>query len=274
MPKTLPITVIVLLLASSCTTYQYGTVSSARMSMNEKQEFIYENDSVLLLYNFNGPNAPVNITIQNKLQVPLYIDWKKSALIINDQAVSYVPSEMRIEGGINSSSYNSGTRTNNTTYGTGSLNATVSLPPSIDFIPPQSFFTRSPIGITDRQIQNVPESAFHRLKYQAAEGYELNVKAAVFTEETSPLRFKSYLTMMVGEATAKPVSFEHSFFLSQLISTGQPPGVIYLNNTNRGNQFYISRSTSGTGAAVVLGVMAAASVTYMAAKLSESPNMP
>jgi hypothetical protein len=272
MLKTLPIAVIVLLLASSCSTYQYGTVSSAKMSMNEKQEFVYENDSLMLIYNFNGLNAPVNITVQNKLQVPVYIDWKKSAVIINDQAVSYVPSEMRIEGGVQSSSFNTGTRSNTTTYGSGSINATVSLPPSIDFVPPQSFFTRSPMGLTNRHIENVPESAFHRLKYMAAEGYELQVKAAVFTEETSPLRFKSYLTLMVGEPTTKPVSFEHSFFLSQLISSDQPPGIIWLNSMNRGNQFYISRSSSGTGAAVVLGVMTAASVALLADKLSDSPN--
>lgn len=273
MLKTLPVAVIVLLLASSCRTYQYGTVSSAKMSMNEKQEFVYENDSLLLIYNFNGLNAPVNITVQNKLQVPVYIDWKKSALIINDQAVSYVPSEMRIEGGVQSSSYNTGTRTNSTTFGSASINATVSLPPAIDFVPPQSFFTRSPIGLTDRFFENVPESAFHRLKYQAAEGYNLRVKAAVFTEENSPLRFKSYLTLMVGEVTAKPVSFEHSFFLSQLISTDQPPGIIWLNNTNLGNQFYISRTpSSGAAVAVVFGAMTAASIAVLADKMSNSPN--
>ncbi len=273
MLRCLPITVIVLLLTSSCKTYQYGTVSSAKMPMNEKQEFIYESDSLRLIYNFNGPNAPVNITVQNKLQVPLYIDWRKSAVIINDRAVSYVPSEMRIEGDVQSSSYNSGTRAGGTTFGSGSINATVSLPPAIDFVPPQSFFTRSPIGLTDRHLDNVPESEFHRLKYQAAEGYNLQVKAAAFTEANSPLRFKSYLTLMVGEVTAKPVSYEHSFFLSQLIFTGQPPGIIWLNKEKRGNQFYISRtSSSGAAVAVVFGAVAAGSIAVLADKMSSSPN--
>ncbi|OQP59318.1 hypothetical protein [Niastella populi] len=273
MQGSLPITVIIWLLASSCSTYQYGTVSSAKMPMNEKQEFVYENDSLRLVYNFNGPNAPVNITVHNKLQVPLYIDWKKSAVVINDQAVSYVPSELRIEGGVQGSSYNTGTRTNGATFGSGIIDATVSLPPAIDFVPPRSFFTRSPIGLTDRLIENVPESDFHRLKYQAAEGYRLKVKAAVFTEENSPLRFKSYLTLMVGEVTGKPVSYEHSFFLSRLMSTDQPPGIIWLNVPNRGNQFYISRTpSSGAAVAVVFGTMTAGSMAVWADKKSNSSN--
>jgi hypothetical protein len=220
------------------------------MSMNEHQEFVYENDSIRLIYNFNGQNAPVNITVQNKLRVPVFIDWPKSALIINDQAVSYVPVEMKIEGGVHGSSYSVGSRGSSYAVRSGSINATASLPPSVDFIPPQSYFTRNPMGLTNQFIENVPESAFHRLRYSVVDGYKVQVKAAVFTESTSPLRFKSYLTLMIGEPGAKPVSFEHAFFISQLMTTGQGPGVIWWSHPNPGNQFFIS-NTSGAGAAVV-----------------------
>ncbi len=118
------------------------------------------------------------------------------------------------------------------------------------------------MGLTSRFIDNVPDSAFHKLKYTAADGYTIRVKAAVFTETASPFRFKSYLTLIVGEVTAKPVPLEHTFFVSQLISTGQAPGTIWLNNSNRGNQFYISHATGEGGlvvGAVVVGAAAAAS---------------
>ena len=59
-----------------------------------------------MVYNFNGINAPINITIQNKLQVPVYIDWQRSALIVNDKAISYVPGELKINGGFHGGSYN------------------------------------------------------------------------------------------------------------------------------------------------------------------------
>lgn len=271
MLRSLPVAVIVLLLASSCSTYQYGTVSSSDMSMNGKQEFVYENDSIRLIYNFNGRNAPINITIQNKLPVPVYIDWQKSALIINDQAISYVPTEMKIEGGVHSSSYNSGNRGSGTDVRSATINATASLPPSIDFVPPQSYFTRNPMGLTDRFIENVPESAFQRLKYNVAEGYTMPVKAAVFTEGSSPIRFKSYLTLMVGETAARPVSFEHSFFISQLMSSGKAPSTIWLHRENRGNQFYISKTANST-AGVVIGftLLTAVSVGLMADKISDT----
>src|SRR4051812_46882763 len=91
---------VALLLCISCSRYQYATINgSSGITTNDKLEFVAENDSLRLVYNFNGANAPINITIQNKLQKPVYIDWQRSALIVNDKAISYVLSELKIEGG-------------------------------------------------------------------------------------------------------------------------------------------------------------------------------
>src|SRR5205814_10416655 len=104
-------------------------------------------------YNFNGKDAPVNLTIQNKLNVPVYIDWRKSALIINDKAISYVPTMAPITGTINASSYN----WNRSFYtSNGSINAAVALSYQLDIIPPQTYITKSPLGVTNQLIENVP----------------------------------------------------------------------------------------------------------------------
>lgn len=271
MAKILPIAVMVFVLFSSCSTYQYTTISSSNMSMNEKQELVFENDSVRIIYNFNGHDGPVNITVQNKLQVPVYIDWQKSAIITEGRAVSYVSKEVKIEGGVQSSSAITGGGGSAYGISSGNISAIASLPPSIDFIPPQSYFTRNPMGLRHSFIA-VPESHYHKLKYAATETYTVPVKAAVYTEESSPYKFRSYLTIMVGEVTAKPVGFEHSFFASQIMATGKPPGLIWLNKTERGNQFYVDRATSGGAAAggVVLGLAAGAIMVGAAAQAANS----
>ena len=236
MIKYLPYTVI-LFLFNSCASYQYYTVNSAGVAQNDKHEFVIENDSLRLVYNFNGFNAPVNITIQNKLSVPVYIDWQRSALIVNDQAISYVPAEMRIDGGFQSNSSKYGNISGYKTT-SGHIQATASLPPSIDFMPPQTYLTKSQLNIPARSIEQVPETAFHREKYMAVEGITVSVKRATFTEATSPLRFRSYLTIMVGELTTKPLTLEHSFYVSELMTTGALPADMYIISPNKGNMFY------------------------------------
>lgn len=236
MIRNIPYTVI-LFLFNSCASYHYYTVSSAGVAQNDKREFVIENDSLRLVYNFNGFSAPVNITIQNKLSVPVYIDWQRSALIVNDQAISYVPAEMRIDGGFQSSTYKYG---NSSDYKTtsGHIQATASLPPSVDFMPPQTYLTKSQLSIPNRFIANVPETAFHREKYMAVEGITVSVKKATFTEATTPLRFRSYLTIMVGEITTKPLTLEHSFYISELMTTGALPADMHIISANKGNMFY------------------------------------
>src|SRR5438045_9585163 len=104
--KTMRIFLLIILLTglfTSCSRYQYVTITSSDIRKNDKQEFVIENDSIRIQYNFNGADAPINIAIENRIDVPLYIDWPQSALIINNKAISYVPYTVRIEGVFNGS---------------------------------------------------------------------------------------------------------------------------------------------------------------------------
>lgn len=247
MVKILPIAVMALLLFSSCSVYQYTTVSSSNLDMNDLQEFEFVNDTVRIVYNFNGQNAPVNITVENKLRVPIFIDWHNSSLILNGRSVSYAPLQIDIQGTTYGSSYSSGG--NGYSSGTGNLSAVASLPPSVDFVPPYSYFTRNSIGITNKFNDDIPEAAYQKVQYAVTDGYSIPVKAAVFTESSSPLKFRSYISMSIGNRDAMPVAYEHSFFISQLIRSNQGPGTIWANGVHRGNQYFVQKTSNG-GAAV------------------------
>ncbi|WP_216823406.1 hypothetical protein [Niastella vici] len=225
--------------------------------MNDRLEFVSENDSLRIVYNFNGQNAPININIQNKLHVPVYIDWQRSALVVNDKAISYMPAEMTIQGGFYGHSYNYGNRGSSFGSTAGSIHATASLPPTMDFIPPQSFIAKNPMGVTNKLIENVPDTAFHKINYAMVDGYSVPVKVATFSEASSPLRFRSYLTLMIGDSTTKPVAIEHSFYVSELLTTTHDPQSIWLTSAYRGNQFYVREPTgygkTMTGFGVILG---------------------
>ena len=49
----------------------------------------------------------------------------------------------------------------------------------------------------------------------------VNIRVKDFTEEDSPLRFRSYLTLFAGGTNGKPLkhsSFERNFYLAKLIN--------------------------------------------------------
>lgn len=81
------VTLAVIIFLSGCSRYQYISVSS-NLPQNDDNEFIIENDTVLIRYSFSGENLQVKATLLNKLQQPIYFDPERSAIIINDFQIS------------------------------------------------------------------------------------------------------------------------------------------------------------------------------------------
>ena len=120
---------------SGCLKYQYLTISSD-IKQNKGNEFVIENDTLLLKYGFRGDGGPIHIYAYNKLDKPIYIDWTKSAIIRNDKSESYVTGQSIISGTVNGGSYRVG---NNYSINSGSLNGTIRTDQEISFIPPKTF---------------------------------------------------------------------------------------------------------------------------------------
>ena len=106
MKKLIVFTCLLSLLFSlnACSSYYYSMLSSDKriVGVNEYNDFVQENDSVRIIYNFYGEDAPVRITVFNKLDEPMYIDWQRSSLIIGDKAVSYYKEVMPVQGDVES----------------------------------------------------------------------------------------------------------------------------------------------------------------------------
>ena len=227
------------------------TVSSREVRQNQANEFVFENDSVKLSYNFNGQDGPIKMKIRNKLQQPVYIDWKRSALIINDRAISYSPGTVAIEGTMAASSF-SWAKDYATTW--GRVDATAQLPPDIEFIPPHTYVTKRLIGITNEALSNLPDSVFSKKKVPVMDGqsYE-TIKQALFTAETSPLSFRSYLTIMVGDTLPRPVNYQHHFYVSELVKMTNPPNL--LDRDTRGDRFYVVQGAVNDSISMGYGII-------------------
>lgn len=242
---------LVIILTSSCSHYQYITINAHDIKSNDKHEFIEENDSVSIRYSFYGPDAPINLVVENKTDVPIFIDWSRSALIVDDKAISYMSNVIPIEGSLNGSSIS--WDQNGYVTSSGSVYATATLPDNISFIPPGSYIDKNPMSVTN-QLMTVPDSAFHTEKISLSNGSFIKVRHALFTEQSSPLRFKSYLTLTFGDQNSKAVAYQRSFYISELYDTPTDPET-FLTNRERDDQFYVKESSGmGQGFGVVAGV--------------------
>lgn len=55
----------------------------------EVKNAIFENEDIKIIYDFWSMNGSMNFNIYNKTDSGIFIDWKKSAFIVNDIAISY-----------------------------------------------------------------------------------------------------------------------------------------------------------------------------------------
>lgn len=237
----------------SCTTYQVMTVASTEVPQNFSKAFVVDNDSLELSYSFSGQNGLIQVTIKNKLDQPLYVDWQRSVLIINDRATSYAPNKVPINGTLGA--YTTGEGRDLSLATTGRFNATATLPPEIDFVPPQTYITRQLIGVTNQPIDQLPDSLFRKRRVPAPEYGEAVLKEAFFTANNSPLVFTSYLTLMVGKDSPRPVVCQHRFYVSELVKMNSSPDL--LNTPPRSDRFYVVQGaradSAGYGYTVVGG---------------------
>lgn len=205
-------------LLSSCgSTYFYTSLRTHDydMAQNEDGDFISENDSVLVAYWFNGKDAPVYINIYNKTKEPLYVDWSRSSLIIGDEAIGY---KGNIEDVLDESGYGD----------------------DISFIPPDSRSTFNAMPFLGLSYDNIDKKVFRNRKMPDKNGVMQGVGIVDFDEESTPLRFRSYLTLY--RTPENPFVKEHNFYISKIIkSTGLTPGNVTDDLFKRGDVFYLER---------------------------------
>jgi hypothetical protein len=216
-----------LLTCTSCANYQYSTVVSDTPKKPDGIH-LFENDSVQIKYSFKGQDCPLDISIFNKLSVPLFVDWKKSSVIINQQ---------RFPLWIDQSEINANTQGSTTVQWTNlithssSTTGTMIRSESVSFIPPQSYVTMKPILLQQDFFKLDRKNSTKTILQSPATkvlGYEYS-----FQREDSPLAFRSFLVLSSDEKFPSPLYLEHRFWVSHVLETALLPRHKPLS----GNQF-------------------------------------
>ena len=136
---------------SGCTKYQYITLSG-NVNQNENKAYIFENDTVKIVYSFNGNCFPVSFEIYNKSNFPLYIDWSKSSAIVNGHNISLWKDIATISASSSSEEYKF---SKNITYGSSDITGTMVKSEQVTFVAPKSFIQRTPVYLRSGLLSNL-----------------------------------------------------------------------------------------------------------------------
>lgn len=252
---------------SACSSYFYSSLSSNDPAgeMNERNEFVQENDSVCITYSFNGENAPVKISIYNKLNEPLFVDWQRSALIVGDVSTSYFHENATISGKTESRSSGDAykwsrryTLTDNSS--SGSFSGEVQMPKGVESIPPKSRIESVMLELDNLSFKDIPNHEYKKQPFAKSNSELVSLQVREYTEDDSPLRFRSYLALYTTYPNGDKKeyrSFERSFYLSTLVKAGNvAPSNFLAIQKGEGNCFYVHDYKKGRNAGLIIGAVA------------------
>ena len=205
---------LVLLVATyftSCSqkTQLYETKSNLPLDQS-KSQYIFDNDTLRIEYNFWANKGVLSYKITNKLDVPVYIDWKKSSFIQNGQKFDYW-SDIAIT---NSSGYNYNFYRNLWLYEGSSVTVK---PERVTFLAPKSFIMadRFIICPVSAVASNIGGAAV--IDVPGIPGKSINVKEKEYDQSGSPLAFRNFLTYSFTEQLTGEKYINNSFYVSKVI---------------------------------------------------------
>jgi hypothetical protein len=224
MRRVLPIVWIPFLFAS-CSKFQYYSVASDNTSKDQEQKFIDQNDICDIIYDFSGEKGPMRITVYNKSNRPLNIDWKRSAIIEKETSTSFFDPNVKFAGEI---------QQNNTIA--QNIIATILPPEPVQFIPPQSTIIRQTFFINNKFLNL---NKYRNTKETLKTGYgKKKMKRYKFSHGYPPIFFRIYLTFIKDDNSS--FAIEHSFYVTDIVETRATPDNF---GTDEGDRFYIRGHT-------------------------------
>lgn len=260
------LSVVALFSLSSCSSYYYSVLESNDTigEKNGNRDFVIENDSVFISYCFYGEDAPISITVYNKMDEPLFVDWQRSALIIDDVATSYYQEKAPIQGQTESSYSGDAYRWNRNYsitdgYSAGSFAGEIALPKGVSFIPPKSKVESTPLRLSNFPFDQIPKDQYTRQKFAKSNSSVVTVRVKKFTEEDTPLAFRSYLSLYTVDqdnGKRKYSTFESSFYVSQLIKTGNVSPASFDAGKKQAGDFFYVHNVKGADAGLIVGAVA------------------
>ena len=174
---------------------------------------ILDNDTLTLRYNFSSERGQMRILVVNKLNQPLYIDWKRSAFIIGQDKLDYWYdiADVNLTGSSFSGRYSR--------YTIGSITGTISKEDPISFIPPKTKIDKQQFVVFPNGTLRLPGTAEivqEKSKTNPSSKKPVPVSVFNYSAEQSPLQFRNYLTFSTDKDFKNEFHIDTKFWASDV----------------------------------------------------------
>lgn len=209
--------VLVLLIVYSCNPHYSLYEVKSDSNKTENNFLVFENDSVKIVYSFWAENGIMAFSVYNKLNIPLYIDWKKSSMVSNGNKVGYWKDEVKSGGSFNGRLY-SGNISESTVYSIarGNWNFGSIKPERITFLTPHSAITRVQQKLFPYTKTAVTKSGLKKtlVNYKGENTGPITYNE--YNSSNTPLNFRNFLTISTTENFANESYLDNAFYVGRI----------------------------------------------------------
>ena len=254
---------------SGCSTYYFTTVKpyNAPNQINKDGSYTSVSENKIeVTYSFRDRNGNIVFDINNRSDDPLFVDWNRSSLIIEHHAANIKKNQSRLPQNIPVTIYQFGDV--NAPIVTDNRTGRVVLPQDDLFIPPYTNVAFSPMSLSNVMNEKIVPDSLYLKKTIGVN----TVKYIDFSEENTPLIFRSYLTI-VNDRNETQTIFEDIFYISGIIHSGSADDLLMQDVRNRGDFFYLEaeNKTVTTIGWTVAGVAIVGGLVLLAPYSSPEP---
>lgn len=225
------------LLFSGCNTYLHILEVKSNVLQVADDIYVFENDSLIVSYSFWDEKGVIAFRVQNKTAKPLYIDWKKSSFVADQDNLSYwEDSEYRAtKTRSKSTGYSFSPKGNpffadDVRFGasthSSSSTTTISRPERITSLAPSG-------GVFKAEYYITPEYNLSLYNYKPIEypsiikrGKTTTLQVSEFDLNSSPIIFKNFLVFSFNNDFKDEFYLDHSFFVSKITEVLKDEAII------------------------------------------------
>lgn len=213
--------VVIILTITSCSNQllQVMEISAAnkdvRVLPGYNQTHVYQNDSIAVLYTFWAAKGTITFSVYNKLDIPIYLDWKKCAVVLDGgEKISYHNPSVRTDiSYVSSYTWNGALPA---IFGGSIVRQETVSEERISFIPPKSYHYRSDFRITNRYF-DLTKTPFTEIPSVPNPDKTIQVKTVKLDKSNSPVKFRNFITWSTNESFSGDEHYiDNEFYISKI----------------------------------------------------------
>jgi hypothetical protein len=226
---------------SGCTNFYQviNTKSISNLKMLGDTCYVYENDTIKVIYNLWGNYGKMRVSICNKLNIPLYVDWKKCMFFSGTQGIPFfndnIITETKSRG--HSLYWGYGYSTNS-----GSSTATSVMQDRVSYIPQKAIVTSQSLMITP-EVKGIWVEKYEVTQDSSSNDYNklVSVDTKQYSLAETPQTLRIVLTYSTTESFQKEFYIDNSFYVDNIkeMSINQFSGNHGISPYEKGNRYYI-----------------------------------